>query len=61
MQLLIRPTDGNYIRFHTMFEMESLGHESCELWGNNGIKTQKILFGQVLLWNNITTINVKMF
>jgi hypothetical protein len=53
--ILIRPTDGNQIIFHTGDEKNVLTRDDSELWGckKSSDTPQLITFGKVLKWNNI--------
>ncbi len=53
--ILIRPTDGNQIIFHTGEEKNVLTRDDSELWGckKSSDTPQLITFGMVLKWNNI--------
>ncbi len=55
IMILIRPTDGNKIIFHTVEEKNVLTRDDSELWGckKSNDTPQLITFGKVLKWNNI--------
>jgi hypothetical protein len=58
--ILIRPTDGNKIIFHTENEKNALIRDDSELWGCDlNHPPEMITFGKVLKWNNINQILIR--